>query len=80
MITEHPIQKINLASNQKRSFLYKSKILLSDGNNQHQKIPPVSETPPWQWIKPTIRTTLVDNITKQNTHPLILRGIAQQYI
>ena len=55
--TEHQLQKINLkSSNLKRSFLYKCKILLSDGNDQPQKIPPVSETPPWQWVQPTIRT------------------------
>ena len=78
--TEHPLQKINPAMNQKRSFLYKSKILLSDGNNQPQKIPPVNETPPWQWMQPTIRTTLEDSVTKQNTDPLVLRAIAQQII
>ena len=74
--TEHPLQKINPASNKKRSFLHKSKILLADGSNQPQKIPPLSETPPWQWIKPAIRTTLEDSVTKQKTDLLILCAIA----
>lgn len=77
--TEHLLQKINTAPIQKRSFLYKSKILLLNEHDQPQK-PPVNETPPWQWIQSTMKTTLEDSVTKQNTDPLILRVVTQQII
>jgi hypothetical protein len=63
----------------KHSFQYQSYIAISEDYYLPQVIPPVNEIPPWKWIKPTITTALPEGITKQTTHPQVLRAITLQH-
>jgi hypothetical protein len=62
----------------KHSFQYQSYTAISEDYYLCQAIPPVNEIPPWKWIKPTI-AALPEGITKQTTHPEVLRAITLQH-